>query len=138
MRRNPRLLADRPLDRAWRPLAAFTAIERRMTVVAIAIGVVLFAAAAMAVHFDSERRAVNIQAALTARGLGPAVIERVGRRVYTCKHAYVWRTARTNGSACTDSFSSRVAIYGPGQQPLVKCWRNSGGEGWRLRPCPSS
>jgi hypothetical protein len=113
MRRNARLLGDRPLDRAWRPLASFTAIERRATAVAILIGAALFVAAAFADHRDSLRRTANVQAALAARGLGAADVERVWGRAYRCRHAYRWRTASARGSACTDSFSADVEVYGP-------------------------
>jgi hypothetical protein len=119
MVRNLQLLARRPLDSTGRPIARFTAIERAATAVATVIVIVLLAGAGIAEHQDSVRRTANIQAALTARGLGPARVERVWKRVYRCRRAYLWRTATASGSACTDSFSSSVTIYGPGQQPFA-------------------
>ena len=119
MTRNPRLLASRPLDNAWRPIPQFTPIERIAAAVATVIVMALVAVAGLADHDDSIRRMANIQAGLTARGLGPAHIERVWTRVYRCRHAYVWRTATASGSACTDSFSASVDIYPAGRQPLA-------------------
>jgi len=120
MSRNPRLLASRPLDRAWRPIAQFTAMERLAAVVAAGIVAALLAGAVGADHYDSARRMANVQAALTARGLGSAHVERLWRGPYRCKHGYLWRTASARGSACTDSFSSSVAIYGPGEPALAE------------------
>ncbi|MFL5296970.1 MAG: hypothetical protein ACJ798_11370 [Phenylobacterium sp.] len=126
------------MDSIARPIANFGVIERRATLAAVAVVIVLAFGIALAIRADSHRRVADIQAALSAKGLGAARIEPVLKRVYVCKHAYVWRTASRNGSACTDSFSSRVVIYDAGQQPLVKCWEKSDTVGWRLRPCPAS
>ena len=137
-RRDPRLLSRRALDSILRPVANFGPFERRATIAAVAVVLVLGIGVAVATRADSQRRAANIQAALTARGLGPARIEPVWKRVYVCKHAYVWRTATASGSACTDSFSSIAIIYGAGQQPRMECWVKSDAKGWRLGPCPAS
>jgi len=116
VRRNPRLLARRPLDDLWKPIGLASGIP---IVAVVAIVAAVMGGGLLADHYDSARRAANIQAALKARGLGPATTERVWKRIYRCKHAYRWRTETAAGSACTDSFSSQVAIYGPGQQPLA-------------------
>jgi hypothetical protein len=137
-RRDPALLSRRTFDSISRPVANFGVLERRATIAAVAVLLVLGIGVAVAIRADTQRRAANVQAALTARGLGPARIEPVWGRVFACKHAYVWRTARTSGSACTDSFSSTVIIYGAGQQPRLECWAKSDAEGWRLGPCPAS
>ena len=117
MTRDPRLLASRPLDRAWRPIAQFTALERRAAAVASAIAIALAAGALAADHYDSAHRTANVRSALAARGLGPAQVQRLWPSPYRCKHAYEWRSARASGWACTDSFSSSVAIHGPGEPP---------------------
>ena len=136
--RDPRLLSRRALDSVSRPIANFGVLERRATLAAVTAVLALAAGLGLAVRADSQRRAADIQAALTARGPGLATIEPVWKRVYACRHAYVWRTATASGSACTDSFSRTVAVYGAGQQPRLKCWVRSDLQGWRLAPCPAS
>jgi hypothetical protein len=116
VRRNARLLASRPLDGLGKPIGRAYGISAAAIVAAV---IAVYGGGAVVDHYDSGRRAANVQAALTARGLGPAQIERVWKRVYRCRHAYVWRTSTRSGSACTDSFSPTVVIYGPGQQPLA-------------------
>ena len=136
--RAPRLLSRRALDSISRPIANFARIERRATIAAVAVVLAVGIGVGLTVRADLQRRASAVQAALTARGLGPARIEPVWKRVYVCRHAYVWRTATASGSACTDSFSATVVIYGAGQQPQMKCWARSDAQGWRLRPCPAN
>jgi hypothetical protein len=116
MARNPRLLASHPMDDPGRAIGAG---QRVAVIVALIATAALFGGGALFDHYDSVRRVANIQAALTAGGLGRAHVERVWKRVYRCRHAYLWRTATASGSACTDSFSSSVTIYGAGQQPLA-------------------
>ena len=57
---------------------------------------------------------------------------------FTTEEAFAAGDRAASGSACTDSFSPSVIIYGAGQQPRMKCWARSGAEGWRLGPCPAS
>jgi hypothetical protein len=66
----------------------------------------------LADRFDSTRREGHIRSALAARGLAPAQVQRDWPRTYRCKHAYSWRTPTARGSACTDTFSGDVTLYG--------------------------
>jgi hypothetical protein len=116
MVRNARFLTSHPMDNPGRAIGAG---QRVAVIVALIATIALFGSGVVFDHYDSIRRAANVQAALTARGLGRAHVERVWTRVYRCRHAYLWRTATASGSACTDSFSSSVTIYGAGQQPLA-------------------
>jgi len=116
MRRNPLLLASRPLDGLWKPIGAASGIP---IVAVVAIVAVVIGGGLLADHYDSGRRVASVRAALHARGLGHATVERVWARTYRCKHAYRWRTATDAGSACTDSFSSAVTLYGADQKSLA-------------------
>ena len=136
MKRNPAFRAGRPLSDEGQPVDRRIAVFR-LAMIPVAL-LVVFGGGVLIDRYNSAWRAANVQAALTARGLGPAKIDRVWKRLYVCKHAYVWRTAAASGSACTDSFSSSVIIYGAGEQPRVKCWARSGAGGWRLDPCSAS
>lgn len=50
---------------------------------------------------NAERRETNIQAALTAGGYGPAVIESMrGPACWRARHGFRWRTEAKNGWAC--------------------------------------
>jgi hypothetical protein len=84
------------------------------------IVIAVFGGGAVADHFDSLHRMAHIRMALAARGLAPAQVDRDWPRVLSCKHAYRWRTPRANGSACTDSFSGAIALYGADGQPLAR------------------
>jgi hypothetical protein len=109
-------MASRPLEGLGKPIGRAYGISAAAIVAAV---VAVCGGAVLVDHYDSVGRAANVQAALTARGLGPAQIKRVWKRVYWCRHAYVWRTMTDGGSACADSFSPSVVLYAPGQQPLA-------------------
>jgi hypothetical protein len=113
MRRNPRLLAIHPLDNT---AGSDRALGPHTNAVAAVIVAVLFAAAGLADHLDSGRRAAAVQAALTTRGLGPARIERLWTRIYRCRQAYGWRTASASGTACARTWGP-VEIHGPDPRP---------------------
>jgi hypothetical protein len=113
MRRNQRLLASHPLDNTQ---GSDRALGPRTNAVAAAIVVALFAAAGIADHLDSARRAAAVQAALTARGLGPARIDRLWNRIYRCRQAYEWRTASASGTACARTWGP-VEIQQLGPRP---------------------
>jgi hypothetical protein len=77
-----------------------------------AIVVAVFGGGVLIDHYDSANRIAHIRAALAGRGLTSVEVGRDWRRDYRCKHAYRWRTATANGSACADSFSGAIVLYG--------------------------
>jgi hypothetical protein len=108
MARNPPFFTRRPLTTEARPLGARAGLPG--LVIALIV-IAVFGGGVLADHYDSLHRMAHIRAALAARGLAPAQVDRDWPRVYRCKHAYRWRTASANGSACTDSFSGAVSLY---------------------------
>ncbi|WP_372784016.1 hypothetical protein [Phenylobacterium sp.] len=113
MRRNPQLLARRPLD----GLGGLTWIASGVPIAAtLAVVVAVMGGGLVADRYDATRRAADVRATLAARGLGPAQVWRVWRRVDGCRQPYAWRSAAASGAACADGFSPSVEVYAPGRR----------------------